>query len=45
MGSCILINNENVRLALGEGEARKIWKDYFEDLYNRETYERLTVHI
>ena len=33
------IKNGNGRLAGGEDEVRRIWKDYFEDLYNLETQE------
>ena len=29
-----IIKDENVRLALEEVELRRIWKGYFEDLYN-----------
>ena len=28
------VKDGNGRLAQGEDEARKIWKEYFEDLYN-----------
>ena len=28
-------------MAQGEDEVRKIWKEYFEDLYNIDTQERL----
>ena len=32
--SCSIIKVENGRLEQGEDEERKIWKGYFEDLYN-----------
>ena len=35
--SCSKIKDVNVRLVQGEDEGRKIWKDYFEDLYNIDT--------
>ena len=41
MESCRRVKNRNGRLAHGENEARKIWKDYFEDLYNIDTQKRL----
>ena len=34
------IKDGNGRLALGEDEVPKIWKEYFEDLYNIDTQER-----
>ena len=37
--SCSRINNRNRRLAQGEDEVRKIWKGYFEDLYNIDAQE------
>ena len=30
----------NGKLAQGEDEARKFWKEYFEDLYNIDTQEK-----
>ena len=33
MECCNRIKDGNGRLALGEDEVRKIWKDYFEHLY------------
>ena len=36
---------EKRRLAHGEDEARKIWKEYFEDLYNIDTQEEVAVHL
>ena len=37
MESCIRINDRNGRLAQGEGEVRRIWKEYFKDLYILDT--------
>ena len=39
--SCSRIKNGNGRLVQGEDEGRKIWKDYFEGLYNIDTQNRL----
>ena len=39
------IKDGNVRLAQGDDEARKIWKEYFEDLYNINTQEEVAVHV
>ena len=41
--SCSRIKDGNGRLAHGEDEVRKIWKEYFEDLYNIDT--QIAVHI
>ena len=35
--SCSSIKDGNGRLAQGEREVRRIWKEYFEDLYNINT--------
>ena len=35
--SCSRIMDGNGRLTLGEDEIRRIWKDYFEDLCNKDT--------
>ena len=40
MESCNRIKEENGRLAQGEDEVRKIWKEYFEDPYNIDTRYR-----
>ena len=32
-------------MEMGEDEVRRIWKDYFEDLYNMDTQEQVAVHI
>ena len=43
--SCSRIKDGNGRLAQGEDEVRKIWKEYFEDLYNIDTEEEVAVHM
>ena len=35
----------NGRLAVEEDEVRMIWKDYFEDLYNKYTEEQIAIHL
>ena len=35
--SCSIIKDENGRLALGEDEVRRKWKEYFDDLYDIDT--------
>ena len=35
--SCSRVKDGNGKLAQGEDEIRKIWKEYFEDLYNIDT--------
>ena len=42
--SCSRIKDGN-RLAQGEDEVRKIWKEYFEDLYNINTKDHVAVHM
>ena len=42
--SCSRIKDGNGRLAQGEDEVRRIWK-YFEDLYNIDTQEEVTVNM
>ena len=37
--------NGNRRLAQGDGEVRRIWKEYFEDLYDIDTQEQATVYM
>ena len=37
MENCSIIKDENGRLALEEVKVRRIWKEYFEDLYNIDT--------
>ena len=39
--SCNKIKDRNGRLAQGDDEMRKIWKEYFEDLYNIDTQEQV----
>ena len=40
--NCNKIKDGNGRLALKEGEVRRIWKGYFEDLYNIDTQDQVT---
>ena len=37
--------SRNGRLARGEAEVRRIWKEYFEDFYNIDTQEQVAVHM
>ena len=39
------IKNGNARLALEEAEFRRIWKEYYMDLYNIETQEQVKVYL
>ena len=32
-------------VGIGEDDARRIWKEYFEDLYNIDTEEQVAVHM
>ena len=41
MESCSRVKDGNRRLAQGEEEARKIWKEYFEGLYKIDTQEEV----
>ena len=43
--SCRRIKDGNERLAQGEDEVRRIWKEYFEDLYDIDTHEQVAVHM
>ena len=43
--SCSRIKDGNGRLALQEVEVQKMWKEYFEDLYNIDIQEEVAVHI
>ena len=45
MESCCRIKDGNGRLALGEDKGWRIWKDYFEDLYNTDIQEQVAVQI
>ena len=41
MENCSRIKDGNERLAQGEDEMRKCWKEYFEDLHNIDTQEEV----
>ena len=43
--NCSEIKDENGRLALEEVEVRRIWKEYFEDLYDIHTQEQVAVQM
>ena len=43
--SCNRIKDGNGRLTQGEDEMQRIYKEYFEDLYNVDTQEPVTVHM
>ena len=45
MESCSRIKYGNGRLAQGEDEVQRIWKEYFEYLYNIDTQEKVAVHM
>ena len=45
MESCSRIKYENGRLAQGEDKVRRIWKEYFEDLYSIDTWEQVVIHM
>ena len=47
MESCSRIKNKNGGggLALGKDEVKRIWKNYFEDLYNINTQEQVAVYM
>ena len=45
IGTCSTANDGNGRLTLGENEVRRIWKDYFQDVYNMKTQELAVVHM
>ena len=45
MKGCSRIKDENGRLAQGKDEVSKIWKEYFEDLYNIDTQEQVAFHM
>ena len=42
---CSRIKVGNERLAQGEDEMQRIWKEYFEDLYNIDTQEQIAVQM
>ena len=39
------IKDGNGKLVLEEVEVRKSWKEYYEDLYNRDTQEQVAIHM
>ena len=43
--SCSRIKDRNRRLALEDDEVQRIWKDYFQDLYNINTQEQVAVQM
>ena len=43
MESCSRIKDGNGMLAQGEDEVRRVWKEYFEDLYNIDTQEKVAL--
>ena len=45
MESCSRIKDVNGRLAQGEDEVQRMWKEYFEDLYNIDSQEQVAVHM
>ena len=40
MERCSRVKDGNGRVAQGEDAVKKIWKEYFEDLYNIDTHEQ-----
>ena len=42
---CSRIKDGNMRLAQGKDELRRIWKEYFEDLYDINTQEQVAIHM
>ena len=45
MGCCSKIKDRNGRLVQGEDEVRRIWKEYFEYLYNIDGQEQVAVNL
>ena len=43
--SCNRIKYGNRGLAWGEDEVQRIWKEYFEDLYNTDTQGQIAVQM
>ena len=39
------IKHRNSRVALDEVKVRRIWKEYFEDLYNVDPLEQVAIHM
>ena len=45
MESSNRIKAGNGRLARGEDEVRRIWKEYFKDMFNKDTEEQVAAHM
>ena len=45
MERCSRVKDGNGRVAQGEDAVKKIWKEYFEDLYNIDTQGEVAVHM
>ena len=45
MESCSRIKDGNGRLALREDGEQRIWKDYYEDLYNIDPLQQVALHM
>ena len=45
MENCSRIKDGNGRLAQGEDEIRKMWKEYFENLYNIDIQEEVAIQM
>ena len=45
VNGCSRMKDGNGRLAQREDEVRRIWKKYFEDLYNIDTQKQVPVHM
>ena len=43
--SCSRIKDRNGKLVQGKDEVRRIWREYFEDLYNINNQEQVPVHM
>ena len=43
--NCSKIKDMNGMMPQGDDEVRRIWKKYFEDLYNIDTQEEIAVHM
>ena len=39
------IKDGNGRLVMEEAEVRRIWKEYYENLYNIDTQEQVAIHM
>ena len=42
---CSTMKDRNGRLTLGGDEVRRVWKDYFDDLYNIGTQKQVAVYM